>query len=221
MINLQWMNGQTIDLTAGKVVCVGRNYVAHAAELGNEVPTEPLLFIKPSSSLVMMKNHVELPSRLGEHHYEAELALLIGDTINANTDINLHKHIVGVGVGLDLTLRALQSRLKEHGHPWEKAKAYDNSCIISPFVPVSLATQFNALEFALSINKEMRQRASSSLMVFPIAELLKEISQYFTLQPGDIVLTGTPKGVGQLYDADQLSVTLGNQPLASCAVHLI
>ena len=221
MINLQWQDGQKIEVTVGKVVCVGRNYVEHAQELNNEVPTEPLLFIKPSSSLASMKNDVNLPSRLGEHHYEAELALLIGDTINANTDINLHQHIAGIGVGLDLTLRALQSRLKEHGHPWEKAKAYDNSCIISSFLPVNSATQFNALQFSLSINQEVRQKASSSLMVFPIAELLKEISLYFTLRPGDIVLTGTPKGVGQLCHADQLSVTLENEPLASCTVHLI
>ena len=221
MMNLHWDNGQNIAFKAGKVVCVGRNYVEHAQELNNEIPTEPLLFIKPNSSLVSMENNVKLPSRLGAHHYEAELALLIGQTITSETEINLHQQIAGVGVGLDLTLRELQSRLKESGHPWEKAKAYDNSCIISPFVPVSPATHFNELMFSLSINDAIRQQASSSLMVFSIPLLLKEISQYFTLHPGDIVLTGTPKGVGQLMSGDRLQVLLQGQLLATCEIDLI
>ncbi|MBR8841890.1 fumarylacetoacetate hydrolase family protein [Pseudoalteromonas sp. JC3] len=196
-----------ISLPAGKIVCVGRNYVAHAKELDNPIPSSPLLFIKPATSLVPFNNEMKLDAALGEHHYEAELALLVGTKIDAKTPAPL-KHIAGIGLALDLTLRDLQSELKAQGHPWERAKAYDNSCPATPFVPCDENTFAECIEYRFWQNGELKQHGDSSLMIFPIAELLKDIARYFTLQPGDIVLTGTPKGVGSLAHGDELTLQL-------------
>ncbi|MCG9758342.1 MULTISPECIES: fumarylacetoacetate hydrolase family protein [Pseudoalteromonas] len=207
----QWQSEQCIDLPMGKVVCIGRNYVEHAKELDNPIPSSPLLFIKPATSLVPFGNEVTLNAALGEHHYEAELALLIGTKIDADTSEPL-MHIAGVGLALDLTLRDLQSELKAQGHPWERAKAYDNSCPITPFVPCDENTFAKSIEYRFWQNGELKQHGDSSLMIFPITELLKEVSRYFTLQPGDIVLTGTPKGVGSLAQGDKLKLQLDQHP---------
>lgn len=211
MYRHQWQSKQFINLPTGKVVCIGRNYVEHAKELDNPIPSSPLLFIKPATSLVAFDNEVTLNAALGEHHYEAELALLIGTKIDAGTSTPL-THIAGVGLALDLTLRDLQSELKAQGHPWERAKAYDNSCPITPFVPCNENTFTKSIEYRFWQNGELKQHGDSSLMIFPITELLKEVSRYFTLQPGDIVLTGTPKGVGSLAQGDKLKLQLQQHP---------
>lgn len=211
MYKHQWQSKQFINLPTGKVVCIGRNYVEHAKELDNPIPSSPLLFIKPATSLVAFDNEVTLNAALGEHHYEAELALLIGTKIDAGTSTPL-THIAGVGLALDLTLRDLQSELKAQGHPWERAKAYDNSCPITPFVPCDENTFTKSIEYRFWQNGELKQHGDSSLMIFPITELLKEVSRYFTLQPGDIVLTGTPKGVGSLAQGDKLKLQLQQHP---------
>ena len=221
MEKFEWLNAGEIALVPAKAVCIGRNYREHAAELNNAVPDSPMLFIKPSSSFVAFKGQIPLAQRLGEHHYEAELALLIGQTISASTELDLQQQVIGVGVAMDLTLRNVQAELKSKGHPWEKAKAYDNSCIVSPFIQITEQTDFNNLEFNLSINNEIRQIGHTSEMVFSIVQLLDEIRQYFTLQPGDIVLTGTPKGVGKLNSGDQLVVTLQKNILASGQILLV
>ncbi|GEK08070.1 fumarylacetoacetate hydrolase family protein [Pseudoalteromonas sp. SCSIO 43201] len=199
------------DLPVGKIVCIGRNYVEHAKELDNPIPDNPLLFIKPATSLVTFDSDLCLNAALGEHHYEAELALLIGTQIDANTAEPL-KHIAGVGLALDLTLRDLQSELKAQGHPWERAKAYDNSCPITPFIPCDESTFAEGVEYRFWQNDELKQHGDSSLMIFPIIELMNEITRYFTLQPGDIVLTGTPKGVGSLASGDKLKLQLEQYP---------
>ncbi|MEJ6474309.1 fumarylacetoacetate hydrolase family protein [Pseudoalteromonas piscicida] len=198
-----------INLPAGKVVCVGRNYVAHAKELDNPVPSSPLLFIKPATSLVPFDNTVTLNAALGQHHYEAELALLVGAKIDADTPEPL-KHIVGIGLALDLTLRDLQSELKAQGHPWERAKAYDNSCPITPFVPCDTDQLSRNIEYRFWQNETLKQHGHSELMIFSIATLLQAITQYFTLSPGDVVLTGTPQGVGCLSQGDHLQLQLGD-----------
>ncbi|MEI5640264.1 MULTISPECIES: fumarylacetoacetate hydrolase family protein [unclassified Pseudoalteromonas] len=204
------INRNSINLPTGKAVCVGRNYVAHAKELDNPIPNSPLLFIKPATSLVAFEDEIILHRALGEHHYEAELALLIGTTITAKTQ-NPLKNIAGLGVALDLTLRALQTELKAQGHPWERAKAYDGSCPVSPFVRCDEATLTGNIEYRFWQNGLLRQHGESRLMIFSMASLLQEISQYFTLMPGDIVLTGTPQGVGCLADGDALTLQLANQ----------
>lgn len=212
-----WNNGEAIGLPIGKAVCVGRNYMAHAKELGNEVPSEPLLFIKPSTSICNAENTVVLNHGLGEHHYEAELTLLIGKTLTKDNIDDYMSCILGVGVGLDLTLRELQSSLKSKGHPWEKAKAYDNSCLVSPFVDAA-QVDLTRSTFSLDINGEQKQLGDTQLMLFNIQNLLKEIVLYFSLQPGDLVLTGTPQGVGRLSAGDSLALSLNGECLAEFSV---
>ena len=210
MNTYQWHTGEPINLPLGKVVCVGRNYVAHAEELNNPVPEKPLLFIKPATSLVAFEQNIALKKALGDHHYEAELALLVGNTIDATSD-NPLRHICGLGLALDLTLREVQAQLKAQGHPWERAKAYDGSCPISPFVRCDEETLADNIEYRFWQNGLLRQHGESRLMIFSMTSLLQEISQYFTLMPGDIVLTGTPQGVGRLTDGDALTLQLENQ----------
>lgn len=194
----------------GKLVCVGRNYAEHAAELNNPIPEQPLLFIKPATSAVAMQESVYLPKGVGDVHYETEIALLIGSPISKAQPAKALEAVIGVGLALDLTLRDLQTELKKLGHPWERAKAWDGACPLSNFVPVAEVKDWQELELSLAINGIEKQRGKAKQMLTPIAELLSHISQTFTLMPGDVVITGTPAGVGKLADGDQLDVQLTN-----------
>ena len=210
MYKHRWSNGQSIELPVGKVVCVGRNYSAHARELNNPVPTEPLLFMKPASAISFLDQPITLRDDLGSIHYEAEIAILIGKTLTAVSEEEVVHGISGVGVALDLTLRDLQSKLKEKGHPWEKAKAFDGSCPLSDFVPASQIEDWDSIPIQFSIDGELRQDGNSGQMLNKIIPLISYISGYFTLQPGDVVLTGTPSGVGELKGGMSLRVALPN-----------
>ncbi len=148
------------------------------------------------------------PFSRGEVHYEAELALLIGETLTHATTDEAERAIVGIGLALDLTLRDVQTRLKEKGHPWEIAKAFDGACPLSDFLPLSRVPNWNALSFELEIDGELRQHGEGSDMLFPIPMLVSEMSQHFTLEPGDVILTGTPQGVGELPRGAKLRLTL-------------
>lgn len=207
-----------IPLSPGKVVCVGRNYVDHIAELNNAVPSEPLLFMKPTSALVHLDDEIAIPA--GELcHNELELALLIQSPLAAGEtyfDEQIMAAIWGAGLALDLTLRDLQSRLKQQGHPWERAKSFDGSCPVSGFVPMENIADLQALNFSLEVNQQQRQHGNSAHMIYNCVTLIKAITGSFSLLPGDIVLTGTPKGVGPLVAGDILkaSMTLGNTDVA-------
>lgn len=192
----------------GKLVCVGRNYAEHAAELNNPIPEQPLLFIKPATSAVAMQKPVRLPEGVGDVHYETEIALLIGSPISKAQPVKALEAVIGVGLALDLTLRDLQTELKKLGHPWERAKAWDGACPLSSFVPVAEVKDWQELELSLAINGIEKQRGKAKQMLTPIAELLSHISQTFTLLPGDVVITGTPAGVGKLVAGDVLDVQL-------------
>ncbi|TMP80492.1 isomerase/hydrolase [Pseudoalteromonas phenolica] len=204
MYQHQWHTGEAINLPTGKIVCIGRNYAAHAKELNNPIPSRPILFIKPSTCLQPFKE-IKLAKRLGEHHYEAELALLVGETISYG-DKDVLTKIAGVGLALDLTLRDVQSELKSKGHPWECAKAYDGSCPVTPFYQLESATELASAEYNYWQNSELKQHGKTQLMLFSIERLLKEITEHFTLCPGDLVLTGTPEGVGVLHHGDELQL---------------
>lgn len=201
----------------GKAICVGRNYAAHAAELNNPVPTEPLLFIKPGSALQSLTNRITL-SDLGPVHYETELTVLISKPMHQASPEESIAAISGIGLGLDLTLRELQSELKSQGHPWEKSKAFDGSGVISPFLPPPAAGELARQEFTLHINDELRQHGLSSQMLTPIPELISYISNFFSLEPGDIVFTGTPQGVGVLEPGSSLGLSLGDYSFEPCLV---
>lgn len=204
----RFTDGQEFPHALGKIVCVGRNYADHARELDNPVPSEPLLFIKPSTSAVPLEELIDAPFSRGEVHYEVELALLVGEELSHATADEAERAIVGIGLGLDLTLRDLQTRLKEKGHPWETAKAFDGACPLSAFQPLSQVPNWSALAFTLEIDGEPRQRGEGSDMLFPVPTLVAEMSRHFTLLPGDVVLTGTPAGVGPLSRGAELHFTL-------------
>ena len=204
----QYLDGTAIGLPLGKVVCVGRNYADHAAELNNPIPTEPMLFIKPASSVVAMDQPFKVPTQHGSVHFETEMAILIGQPLTDASEAEAAEAIAGVGLGLDLTLRDLQGKLKEKGHPWEKAKAFDGSCPLSAFVAATEVSDLQDVQIRLTVNGELRQDGNSSHMLNQVLPLISYISQFFSLQPGDVVLTGTPAGVGPVVPGDQLRVEL-------------
>lgn len=205
----KYIDGASINLLLGKVVCVGRNYAEHARELNNPVPSEPLLFIKPATSVVPLADPIDLPKGRGAVHYETEIALLIGAPLSGVVSDEEAGHaIAGIGLALDLTLRELQDQLKTKGHPWERAKAFDGACPLSPFVPAASAPALNDLPLQLQVNGELRQDGNSREMITPIIPLLQHIAGVFTLQPGDVVLTGTPAGVGVLQPGDRLQLSI-------------
>ncbi|MBO6752161.1 MULTISPECIES: fumarylacetoacetate hydrolase family protein [Spongiibacter] len=196
------------ELPNGKIVCVGRNYAEHARELNNPIPKQPLLFIKPSTALAALDQPLAIPHDRGECHHELELALLIGQPLSEARAEETLAAIAGYGLALDLTLRELQSQLKEKGQPWERAKAFDGACPVSAFVPAAAIGDWKALRLQLQRNGALQQDGQCRDMLFPIEALLADISQSFTLLPGDIVLTGTPAGVGPLNPGDRLRCEL-------------
>lgn len=195
----------------GKVVCVGRNYAEHARELGNEIPKSPILFMKPASSVVSTRNAIARPDSAvyGDTHYEAELCIQLSADLSAATAEQAKQAIGGVTLGLDLTLRDLQSKLKEKGHPWERAKCFDGSCVLADWVDPQAFGDFSQVNYQLTINDELKQDGDSALMLFSVYELLAEISHAFSLQAGDVIMTGTPSGVGILQAGDQVKLKLG------------
>ena len=195
----------------GKVVCVGRNYAAHAQELGNEVPKAPILFMKPASSVVSIRQGVVCTNSelYGETHYEAELCVQLAADLSAATIEEAKQAIGGVTLGLDLTLRELQTELKEKGHPWERAKCFDGACVLGDWLDPQVFDDFKNVHYQLTINDALKQDGDSALMLFPVYELLANISHAFSLQAGDVIMTGTPSGVGALQVGDQLSLKLG------------
>ncbi|MBN0986247.1 fumarylacetoacetate hydrolase family protein [Amphritea pacifica] len=207
----QYVDGTDANLPVGKVVCVGRNYADHAAELNNPVPITPMLFIKPSTAIVPLSRPFEVPVDFGSVHFETEMAVLIGQPLKNATHAEVDEAIVGVGIALDLTLRDLQSKLKQQGHPWEKAKGFDGSCPLSAFLEPVAVGDLQDQQIRLTVNGQVRQNGNSSHMLNKVHPLIAYMSHYFTLLPGDVVLTGTPAGVGAVNPGDKLLLELGSQ----------
>ena len=193
-----------------KIVCVGRSYADHAKELGNAIPDRPVLFIKPPSALGDLDAGIEWNRDLGSCHYECELSLRIDRTLKNETDPAKALEAVGaVTLGLDLTLRDLQDDLKKKGQPWERAKAYDGACLLSDWVSVEdVVNDWKDVHYTLHVNDELRQKGDTALLIFDVGTLLADISQVFTLEEGDVVMTGTPAGVAALQSGEQLKMTL-------------
>lgn len=204
-----YLDGTSVNLPVGKIVCVGRNYAEHAKELNDEVPTEPLLFMKPSTAIVDYKNGFSIPKDKGSVHHEIEIAILIGKTLSGQVDEHTVKQaIAGFAPSLDLTLRDLQTELKNLGYPWEKCKSFDGSCVLTPFLPTTTYPDLNDIDIRFIVNGKTRQQGNSKELVVAIIPLIQYIANIFTLLPGDVVLTGTPKGVGPLQAGDQLIMAL-------------
>ena len=205
----QYVDGTRIHFPIGKVVCIGRNYAEHAKELDNPVPTEPLLFIKPGSCVVPLEGGFSIPTERGSVHYEAEIAVLIGKPLSTKPSREeVLDAISGFAPALDLTLRDKQAELKAKGLPWEIAKSFDGAAVIAPFVVGSTFADLTDIGIRLTTNGEVRQDGNSNQMLNAILPLLQHIAGHFSLQPGDVVLTGTPAGVGPLEQGDQLVLEL-------------
>lgn len=208
----QYLDGTRIHFPLGKVVCVGRNYAEHAKELNNPVPTEPLLFIKPGSCVVPLDESFSIPEGRGAVHYEAEIAVLIGKPLSKKPDAEeVLDAISGFAPALDLTLRELQDKLKAKSYPWEVAKSFDGACVLAPFVPGDALPDLTDIGIRLTLNGEVRQDGNSRDMLNPILPLIQHICGHFSLQPGDVILTGTPVGVGPLRSGDRLQLELLGQ----------
>ena len=211
----RYLDSSSLDLPVGKVVCIGRNYLDHIRELNNAAPETPILFMKPATSLVGLDEPIRLPAGRGECHHEVELAVLVGQTLHDVDAATAHCAVAGYGIALDLTLRDLQNELKKKGHPWETAKAFDGSCPLSPFLQPEALADPQATDLMLRVNGEPRQQGNTRLMMIGIFDLLAYISTHFTLRPGDVVLTGTPAGVGPLRSGDQLVLGLAEHEFAA------
>lgn len=193
-----------------KIVCVGRNYAAHAAELNNPIPSQPLLFIKPPSSWAELPS-INIPTAQGACHHELEIAVRIAKPLHRVSVAEAAAAIDAVALALDLTLRDVQDQLKQQGHPWERAKAFDGACVMAPWLVLEKTGlslgDVQQSRFALERNGAVQQQGDATQMLMPIAELVAHISHVFTLEAGDAVLTGTPAGVGPLQPGDELRLS--------------
>ena len=193
-----------------KIICVGRNYADHAKELNNEVPQEPVLFMKPDSAVLPKGRPFFIPNFSSDIHYECELLIRINRLGKRIEKRFAHKYYNQIGLGIDFTARDLQKQLKAKGLPWEKAKGFDGSAVIGEWVDKE-GFDLENTSFQLAKNGKMVQNGNTSQMLFKIDELIEYISQYFTLKIGDIIFTGTPAGVGPVAINDELVGYLGNQ----------
>lgn len=187
-----------------KIFCVGRNYAEHAKELGNAVPEEPVIFMKPKTALMQSNAPFYYPEFSNELHYEAEVVLRICKNGKYVTEDTAHKYYDAFTIGIDFTARDLQAELKKKGLPWEKAKAWDNSAIIGKWIPFTDELRNGPIHFSLQKNKEVVQSGNTEDMIFSFDEIVSHISQYFSLNIGDLIYTGTPSGVGECVTDDVL-----------------
>ena len=202
-----------------KIICIGRNYADHIAELHNETPSAPVIFMKPETALVQRGQPFFVPDFSHDVHYELELVLRICKNGRHIEEKFAPTYFDAIGLGIDFTARDLQSDLKKKGLPWELAKAFDGSAPISPtFKPVADFPDFANIDFRLEVNGEVRQQGNSGLMLHPFANIIAFVSQYITLKQGDLVFTGTPAGVGQVQPGDELRGYLGDELLLEVPV---
>lgn len=196
-----------------KIFCVGRNYADHAKELGNAVPEEPVIFMKPETALLPPNLPFNYPAFTNELHYEVELVLRISKNGKNLTEDQASKYYDAISVGIDFTARDIQAQLKTKGLPWEKAKAWDNSAIIGDWVMLTKEMLTNPIHFSLNKNGEQVQLGHTTDMIFSFDHIVSHISRYFSLNKGDMIYTGTPAGVGACWVGDQLEGYLGTEKM--------
>ncbi|WP_407405937.1 fumarylacetoacetate hydrolase family protein [Chryseobacterium sp.] len=192
-----------------KIICIGRNYSEHAKELGNAIPEQPVIFMKPDTAL-LKGNDFYLPEFSNDIHYELEVVVKISKPGKYIQKESAHKYYEEIGLGIDFTARDLQAALKSKGLPWELAKGFDGSAVVSEFFNKE-SYNLSALEFTLEKNKKAVQQGNTKDMLFSVDDIIAFVSQYFTLKKGDIIFTGTPKGVGKVSENDILEGYLENQ----------
>jgi len=202
----------------GKIVCLARNYVAHIKELGNATPDAPVLFIKPATSIIGNGDQIVIPAYSDDCHHEVELAVLIGKQCRNVSADHAYDYIQGYAVALDMTLRDTQAELKGKGLPWEIAKGFDSSCPLGEFVSADQVQDPHNLQISLTVNGVVRQDDSSALMMRRIPETLAHVSTIFTLEEGDVLLTGTPAGVARVVSGDRLVAKIEGLPALEVSV---
>ena len=191
------------------IYCIGRNYSEHAKELNNDVPENPMIFLKPASSIIFDGDSIHLPKQSNNVHHEVELVVALGKEGKNISQTDALEYVAGYGVGIDVTARDLQQQAKEKSYPWAVAKGFDTFAPISNFVPASEISDPQNLEISISVNGSQRQQSNTSMMIFPVMELVSYLSGIFTLHPGDLIFTGTPQGVSPIKKGDQIEATLG------------
>ena len=196
----------------GKILCIGRNYAAHVAEMGDVSEAEPVVFLKPSTALVADGGEIVLPRQSADVHHELELVAVIGTPGRHIDQADALGHVAAYALGLDLTARDLQAEAKAKKGPWSIAKGFDTFAPLGPLADAAAVGDPQALEIALTVNGDERQRGTTDHMVFSVARIVSFLSSVFTLEPGDLVYTGTPEGVGPVGDGDVLHATGTNLP---------
>ena len=197
-----------------KIVCIGRNYADHIAELHNETPAAPVIFMKPETALLQRIQPFFIPAFSQDIHHEIELVLRVCKNGRHIDEQFAHTYFDGIGLGIDFTARDLQSELKKKGLPWELAKAFDGSAPISEnFIPTTEFADFAAINFRLEIDGTIRQQGNSGLMLHPFAKIISFVSQYVTLKQGDLIFTGTPAGVAAVHVGDELIGFIENREM--------
>ena len=201
-----------------KIICIGRNYTDHIKELENEKPTDPVVFLKPDTSILLKKQPFFIPDFSDDVHHEVEILVKINKVGKYIDKKFAHKYYDDIGLGIDFTARDLQAQLKAKGLPWEKAKAFDGAAVIGEWLPKKNFEDLNNLNFSLKKNDELVQNGNTSLMLWKIDEIIEYVSKYFTLKIGDIIFTGTPAGVGRVIANDKLIGFIEDKQLFSITV---
>ncbi len=197
-----------VEQRVSTLFCIGRNYAAHAAELGNAMEEEPVVFLKPAAALLREGHPLHLPAFSQDVHFECELLVLIGRDADNIREADALQYVAGYGIGLDLTARDVQGEVKAKGLPWTKAKGFRGAACVSAFVPASELDPL-AARFTLQVNGQLRQQGDTTLMRFSVPYIVSYLSQVYGLRAGDVIFTGTPEGVGQLHAGDVLQLDLG------------
>ena len=201
-----------------KIVCVGRNYSEHAKELNNDLPSKPIIFLKPDTAILRNNDNFYLPDFSKNIHYECELVFRICKEGKHIAEKFALSYVDKYTVGIDFTARDLQDECKANAHPWERAKAFDHSAVVGEFINVEAVEDLNNMIFSLSKNGTTVQQGNSSEMIFSLAKLIAEISNFITLKQGDLIYTGTPKGVSNVVEGDLLEGFIGDKKLLSCRI---
>ncbi len=201
-----------------KLICIGRNYTEHIKELENEKPTDPVVFLKPDTAILLKKQPFFIPDFSDDVHHEVEILVKINKVGKYIDRKFAHKYYDEIGLGIDFTARDLQNKLKEKGLPWEKAKAFDGAAVIGDWIPVNKIEDVNNINFSLYKNNHIVQQGNTSHMLWKIDELIEYVSKYFTLKIGDIIFTGTPAGVSKVITNDKLKGFIENTQMFSITI---
>ncbi len=208
------------DLQFGSLYCIGRNYAKHAAEMNSDVPDNPVVFLKPRSSIIFTGENIVIPELTNDVHHEVELVVLIGQKARNVTPDEAGSAIKAFGVGLDMTARDLQAEAKKAGLPWSLAKGFETFAPLGTLYPYTKDLDLQNLSIEVQVNAEVRQKGQTSDMIFSVNQIISYISKYFTLYPGDLIYTGTPEGVSAVKKGDQITATLG-EDISTLQVHVV